>query len=336
MKQPGGGKALLVEQPTLMNGERSEFPSASTSLDRCAGCHGARRRSADEIASRITELLQTKPPQGIVASWRCFRGSWSGEVSPGWARRKQSVAGDRLARRRHRFDRLPLMKCWPEDGGAYITVPMVITRDRSAGSGTSGCIASCRRAEIPWRCTGSDTKWRGTLARDGGERRDDAGVHRPRRRSAGDVLRQRAAPADDRRVPVRCFLRRHPCSSPRRSPAISRYRRRRISSSRGSSIRDALVTEGPVGDHTALFTRRSLSAGTVTAITMRAADLSRDDRGAATMEDSISATPPSGFFAVAEADHPEIVDYHMPAEGIFHNLVSCRSRRSIRGRHSRS
>jgi len=31
------------------------------------------------------------------------------------------------------LDKLPLMKCWPEDGGAYITFPMVITRDPKRG-----------------------------------------------------------------------------------------------------------------------------------------------------------------------------------------------------------
>ena len=58
MKQPGGGKALLVEQAILMSGKRSEFPVAINlfgSMRRMAMSLGV--QELDEIGTRITGLL---------------------------------------------------------------------------------------------------------------------------------------------------------------------------------------------------------------------------------------------------------------------------------------
>src|SRR5205085_4725435 len=67
MKQPGGGKALLFERPTLMDGSPSAFPVA-------INLFGSMRRmsialgtvSLDDIGGRITELLEMKVPEGML------------------------------------------------------------------------------------------------------------------------------------------------------------------------------------------------------------------------------------------------------------------------------
>src|SRR6266536_2127447 len=55
MKSPGGGKALLVEQP-VVNGQPSPFPVAINTL-------GA--SSVDEVAADLGSLLKAKPPTGF-------------------------------------------------------------------------------------------------------------------------------------------------------------------------------------------------------------------------------------------------------------------------------
>jgi 4-hydroxy-3-polyprenylbenzoate decarboxylase len=87
---------------------------------------------------------------------------------------------------------------------------------------------------------------------------------------------------------------------------------------------EPLVTEGPFGDHTGFYSLADLYPQVhVTAITMR-----RDPIFPAT----IVGRPPMEDFYLGHATEriflpllkltiPEIVDYHMPAEGIFHNLV---------------
>src|SRR5512136_1159999 len=62
MKQPGGGRALLIEQPTV-NGQVSPFPLAINTL-------GSGRRMAmslglnsiDEAAAELGSLMKAKPP----------------------------------------------------------------------------------------------------------------------------------------------------------------------------------------------------------------------------------------------------------------------------------
>jgi 4-hydroxy-3-polyprenylbenzoate decarboxylase len=58
MKQEGGGKALLFEQPVLMNGQRSAFPVGINlfgSMRRMSMSLGV--ESLDEIGARIDEML---------------------------------------------------------------------------------------------------------------------------------------------------------------------------------------------------------------------------------------------------------------------------------------
>ena len=62
MKSPGGGKALLFEQPTV-NGVVSPFPVAINTLGshkRMAMSMGA--NSVDEVANELGALMKAKPP----------------------------------------------------------------------------------------------------------------------------------------------------------------------------------------------------------------------------------------------------------------------------------
>src|SRR5947208_8525822 len=65
MKRPGGGKALLIEKPTV-NGEASPFPLAINTL-------GSERRMAmslgtasiDQAAAELGSLVKARPPASL-------------------------------------------------------------------------------------------------------------------------------------------------------------------------------------------------------------------------------------------------------------------------------
>src|SRR5688500_4883185 len=66
MKQPGGGKALLIEKPTV-SGRISPFPLAINTLGsarRMAISMGA--QSVESVAAELGSLMKAKPPTG----WR--------------------------------------------------------------------------------------------------------------------------------------------------------------------------------------------------------------------------------------------------------------------------
>src|SRR5437867_7126156 len=73
MKSPGGGKALLFEQP-VVDGKRSEFPVAINTM-------GSHRRMAlalqvvdvGDIAQEIQLILKAKPPTDLREGWNLLK-----------------------------------------------------------------------------------------------------------------------------------------------------------------------------------------------------------------------------------------------------------------------
>ena len=328
MKQPGGGKALLFEQPVLMNGKRSAFPVG-------INLFGSMRRMSmalevdrlDEIGDRITALLQTKPPEGIVAKLALLPrllevAKFPPRKASGTAPCQEVVwqGGD------VDLDKLPLMKCWPEDGGAYITVPMVITKDPKRGIRNVGMYRIMQTGKdtlaMHWqRHKVGAAHWREMAER--GETMPVCiaiGADPPSMYSASAPL----PPTIDEFL-FAGFLRKSPVmltkavTNDLEVPAeadfvIEGY----------IDPRDALVTEGPFGDHTGFYSLADLYPQVrVTAITMRARPIfPATIVGRPPMEDFyLGHATERIFLPLLKLTIPEIVDYHMPAEGIFHNLV---------------
>ncbi len=123
-----GGPALL-----FTNVRGSKFPvlvnqfAADTRLNIAFGV-----RSMNDIGDRIRELLQlTKPPKGMRDKLNVLRTGkeLATSVPPKYVKRApcQDVVktGDDV-----NLDELPILGCWPEDGGRYITLPLVFTKDQ--------------------------------------------------------------------------------------------------------------------------------------------------------------------------------------------------------------
>src|SRR5215469_329567 len=136
MKSPGGGKALLFEHP-IVDGKRSEFPVAINTM-------GSRRRMAmalqvpdiQDVAREIQLILKAKPPTDLREGWNLFKqGIHLLHARPKSVR---DAPCQEVVNKIERSDGcslrdLPILKCWPKDGGRFITLPNVRTRDRGAG-----------------------------------------------------------------------------------------------------------------------------------------------------------------------------------------------------------
>src|SRR2546426_9153131 len=73
MKSPGGGKALLFEQP-MVDGKTSRFPVAINTMGsrkRIALALG--RESVDEIAQEVQLILKAKPPTDLREGWSLLK-----------------------------------------------------------------------------------------------------------------------------------------------------------------------------------------------------------------------------------------------------------------------
>ena len=88
--------------------------------------------------------------------------------------------------------------------------------------------------------------------------------------------------------------------------------------------REELVLEGPFGDHTGYYSLADdYPKVHITRVTMRdGAILPHTIVGRPPMEDYyLGHATERIFLPLLKLTLPEVVDYHMPAEGIFHNLV---------------
>jgi 4-hydroxy-3-polyprenylbenzoate decarboxylase len=328
MKQEGGGKALLFEQPVLMNGQRSAFPVGINlfgSMRRMSMSLGV--ESLDEIGARIDEMLAMKVPEGIIAKLALLpRLLEMGKFPP--RTKKGGVASQEIVWRDAEvdLDRLPLMKCWPEDGGAYITFPMVITRDPKRGIRNVGMYRIMQTGKttlaMHWqRHKVGAAHWREMAER--GEKMPVCialGADPPSMYSASAPL----PPTVDEFL-FAGFLRRAPVSLTKAVTCDLEVPAEADFVIEGYiDPAESLVTEGPFGDHTGFYSLADLYPQVhVTAITMRKSPIfPATIVGRPPMEDFyLGHATERIFLPLLKLTIPEIRDYHMPAEGIFHNLV---------------
>ncbi|HEY5813895.1 MAG TPA: UbiD family decarboxylase domain-containing protein, partial [Terrimicrobiaceae bacterium] len=161
MKSPAGGKALLIEKPTV-NGQVSPFPVAINTMGswkRMAMSMGA--ESVDEVAAELGTLIKAKPPTGIrealkllgtalemrhakpkrVGTGPCKEIIHRIEFAPraaGWPPAPDWKNPAALNAQPQTLLNLPILKCWPLDGGRFITLPCVVTQDPDTGERNLG------------------------------------------------------------------------------------------------------------------------------------------------------------------------------------------------------
>src|SRR5438128_10384067 len=159
MKSPGGGKALLFQQP-VGDGKISRFPVAINTMGsrkRIAMALG--RESIDEIAQEIQLILKAKPPTDLREGFALLKqrihllharpkhvkegacqeivqildvgSSKLGKQHPAASIEDPESSGITL-------HDIPILKCWPKDGGRFITFPNVHTRDPESGARNVG------------------------------------------------------------------------------------------------------------------------------------------------------------------------------------------------------
>jgi 4-hydroxy-3-polyprenylbenzoate decarboxylase len=328
MKQPGGGKALLFEHPVLFDGSRSQFPVGINlfgSMRRMAMSLGV--QDLDEIGKRISALLEMKVPEGLLGKLSLLpRLLEVGKFPP--RMRRGTPACQEVVWRGDEIDlrKLPLIKCWPEDGGAYITFPMVVTRDPKRGIRNVGMYrvmqTGPRTLAMHWqRHKVGAAHWREMAER--GEKMpvcialgaDPASMY-----SASAPL----PPTVDEFL-FAGFLRGEPVSLTKALTCDLEVPAEADFVIEGYiDPAEALVTEGPFGDHTGFYSLADLYPQVhVTAVTMRQQPIfPATIVGRPPMEDFyLGHATERIFLPLLKLTLPEIVDYHMPAEGIFHNLV---------------
>jgi 4-hydroxy-3-polyprenylbenzoate decarboxylase len=133
-KQPGGGKAILFEKtgtgfPVLINSLGSEHRI----------CMALDVNSLDEIGENITNLLQnlTTPK---ISIWEKLKILPQLKEISSWLPVQKSSRGlcQQIVMPKPDLGKLPILKCWPLDGGRFVTLPLVNTVDPNTGNRNVG------------------------------------------------------------------------------------------------------------------------------------------------------------------------------------------------------
>lgn len=350
MKSPDGGKALLIEKPTI-NGVFSPFPVAINTMGshkRMALSLGA--ASVEEVANELGALMKAKPPTSmkeaikllslaldlrhakpkVVKSGPCkdvihkvesseFRvDSWP--KAPDW--QNQSTINHQPST----LLNLPILKCWPLDGGRFITLPCVVTKDPDTGERNVGMY----RIQIyDHQTTGMHWQLQKVGARHG-RRYYETGARMPVSIFlGGDPMFTFAATA-----PLPDGLDEFLLAGYLRKKSVELVKCEtndlEVPANADFVIEgyidptEPLREEGPFGDHTGYYTLpEPYPVFHVTAITHRKdAVYPATIVGIPPMEDFyIGGASVKLFLPIFKMNFPEIVDIALPAEGVFHNLV---------------
>ncbi|TDJ57084.1 MAG: menaquinone biosynthesis decarboxylase [Gemmatimonadetes bacterium] len=328
MKSPGGGPALLFEHVLLDDGQRSPVPvviNAFGSMTRMCLALGV--EDLDTIGGRITELLNPKVPEGLLGKLAMVPKL--AEVAKFPPRTKKGRAPCQevvLEGEACDMTRFPILTTWPQDGGPYLTLPLVITRDPESGIRNVGTyrvqVLGPRSLAMHWqRHKVGAAHWREMAAR--GDRMpvvialggDPASIY-----SGSAPL----PPTIDEFI-FAGFLRKAPVELVKAKTCdLDVPAEADIVIEGYIDPAEDLVLEGPFGDHTGFYSLADYYPEVhVTAITQRADPLYPATLvGRPPMEDFYMGHATERIFLpLLRLTVPEIVDYHMPAPGIFHNLV---------------
>ena len=322
-----GGPALLFE-----NVEGSSLPLA-------INLYGTRERMAwalgvdelEAIPARLRDLLDVKLGGGLLGlASNLPKLRELGSLPPKHVKRapvhEVVWRGDEVD-----LGRLPILKCWPQDGGRFVTLPLVITKDPETGEVNVGMyrmqLLDARSTAMHW------------------QRHKTGAKHLEKAAARGRKLEVAVALGGD---PALTYAATAPIPP---VPGINEFsltgflRGQRVELIQGLTVDLAVpaqaeivlegyvdpeepwVTEGPFGDHTGFYTLEDrYPRFHVTTVTMRrGAVYPATIVGRPPMEDAYLIEASERIFLVpAQLILPEVVDYHMPPAGIAHNLVNVR------------
>ena len=322
-----GGPALLFS-----NVAGSEFPVLTNQFGserRMAMAFDA--RSLDEVGARIRRAIEPRVPktrQGQLGKLVAL-GALAAAIP---YTIKKDAPVQEVVERDPDLRTLPVLQTWPLDGGPFITLGLVVTKDPETGSQNVGIY----RIQV----------YDGTTAAMHWQRHKQGRAHAAkwgRRTPVAVVIGADPAITYAATAPLPPMIDEVPFAGFLRGRSVRLVRCKTVDLKvpadaefvlEGYVDNDDLRVEGPFGDHTGVYSladyyptfhvecitrrRRPIYAATVV--------------GKPPMEDAwLGKATERIFLPLLQMIVPEIVDYNLPVEGGFHNLALVSVRKSYPG-----
>jgi 4-hydroxy-3-polyprenylbenzoate decarboxylase len=310
----------------------SEFPVLTNQF-------GSQRRmsmafgtsSLDEAAGRLRALLDLTPPGASLGDKLGFLKRFA-PLANAIPKTVRDAPVHEVIEREPDLTTLPVLTTWPQDGGPFITLPLVITNDPRTGRPNVGMYRMQR-----YNATETGMHWQ--RHKQGRAHADAWGERVPVAVAIGsDPVLTYAATAPLPPVldefAFAGLLRGKPvelvqaCTVDLKVPAEAEF------VLEGYVDNTDVRTEGPFGDHTGVYSLADqYPTFHVTAITRRRRPIyAATVVGKPPMEDAwLGKATERLFLPLLQTVLPEVVDMNLPVEGGFHNLAIVSIRKQYPG-----
>ena len=319
-----GGPALLFENvtgydaPVLINMFCSD--------QRMAWALGVEK--LDDLVERLQGMLQLTqgPPAGLINKLRTLGqiiqiGGFQPKTVNRAPCQEVVLQGDEVD-----LLKFPVLKCWPMDGGRYITLPLVITKDPTTGTQNYGMyrmqVYDAHTTGMHWQ-----THKVGAHHYRVSQERQDSRMEVAVAIGADPTTMWTGSaplPPDMDEMAVAGFIREEGVELVKAKSVDLLVPAQAEIVLEGHVFTDEQRSEGPFGDHTGYYSMPDdYPVFHVTTVTHRKDPIyPATVVGRPPMEDYwMGKVTERIFMPVIKLIMPEVVDMNMPAEGVFHNLV---------------
>lgn len=324
-----GGPALLFERP-----KGSGVPVLMNAFAGMRKMEIALEVAAvDEVARRISEYLEMRMPQGLAGKLKMLPKL--AEMSAFFPKVVSGGPCKEVVRREgFSLSDYPILKCWPGDGGRFITLPMVFTKNPETGKRNCGMyrmqVFDGRTTGMHWQTHKQGAEHYRRRMKDGGSNRMEVAVA-----IGADPATIFSAilplPPDIDEMMIAGFLRGKPVEMTRCETVDLEVPANAEIVLEGYVEPGELRTEGPFGDHTGYYSLEDqYPVFHVTCVTQRKDPIyTATIVGPPPMEDYFMGKAIERIFLpLIRMQIPEVRDISMPAEGVVHNLMLVSIRKS--------
>ncbi len=327
VKKPGGGKALLFTNVTdKKSGKKFDEPVLMNIFGSYRRCELLFGRKIESVADEITKLLHMKPPAGFMEKISMAKELFSlKEIFPKRLKTKgecQQVVfeGDDI----NLYD-LPVLTTWEEDGGPFITMGQVYTQSLDGEMVNLGMyrlqVYDKKRLGMHWQIHKDSSHFFDQYQKAGKKMPVSVAI-------GGDPLYTWCAtaplPYGVNELLMYGLIKKTPAKLVK-SLTTPLYVPRDVDYViEGWVDPDKFEVEGPFGDHTGYYTLKEPYP------VMEVSCITRKKRptylatvvGKPPLEDKYMGWATERIFLpLLKTTAPDLIDYHMPESGAFHNLI---------------
>lgn len=322
-KSPDGGKALYFKKV-----KGSPFPAATNLFGSPRRiCMALGVENLDELGTRIRDLIETSPPKTLKDFIGLLPTALS--VAKFFPRvlRSETPPCQEVVCKGEEADLsiLPVLHCWPGDAGRFVTLPLVFTKSLATGRRNVGMyrmqIFDKNTTGMHWHIHKDGSAYYNEYRRAGKRMPVAVAV-------GGDPASIYAAtapmPKNVDEMILAGFIRNKSVPMAKCLTVDMEVPAEADFVIEGYVEPDELRREGPFGDHTGYYSLADdYPVFHVTALTHRKSPVYCATLvGRPPMEDCYLAKATERIFLpLLQTAFPEIMDYNLPWEGVFHNIV---------------